>query len=72
MQTVTLKIDESIEEKFLWLLQHFSKKEIEILDKTVYKSDDEYLRSMEGMEKSILEAANEPIENYTTIDKLDW
>ena len=72
MQTVTLKIDESIEEKFLWLLQHFSKKEIEILDKTIYKSDDEYLRSIEGMEESILEAANEPIENYTTIDKLDW
>ncbi len=72
MQTVTLKIDESIEEKFLWLLQHFSKKEIEILDKTVYKSDDEYLRSIEGMEESILEAADEPIENYTTIDKLDW
>ena len=72
MQTVTLKIDESIEEKFLWLLQHFSKKEIEILDKTVYKSDDEYLRSIEGMEESILEAANEPMENYTTIDKLDW
>ena len=72
MQTVTLKIDESIEEKFLWLLQHFSKKEIEILDRTVYKSDDEYLRSIEGMEESILQAANEPIENYTTIDKLDW
>ena len=72
MQTVTLKIDESIEEKFLWLLQHFSKKEIEILDKTIYKSDDEYLRSIEGMEESILEAANEPMENYTTIDKLDW
>ena len=72
MQTVTLKIDESIEEKFLWLLQHFSKKEIEILDKTIYKSDDEYLRSIKGMEESILEAADEPIENYTTIDKLDW
>ena len=72
MQTVTLKIDESIEEKFLWLLKHFSKKEIEILDRTVYQSDDEYLRSIEGMEESILEASNEPIENYTTIDKLDW
>ena len=72
MQTVTLKIDESIEEKFLWLLKHFSKKEIEILDRTVYQSDDEYLRSIEGMEESILESANEPIENYTTIDKLDW
>jgi len=72
MQTVTLKIEDSVQEKFLWLLEHFSKSEIEILDKTTYRSDDEYLRSIKGMEESILKASSEPIENYVTADKLDW
>ena len=72
MQTVTLKIEESVQEKFLWLLEHFSKNEIEILEKTSYKSDDEYLKSISGMEKSILDAADEPVENYVTADKLEW
>lgn len=72
MQTVTLKIEDSINDKFLWLLSHFSKNEVEILDKTTYKSDDEYLRSIKGMQESIIAASNEPIENYVTADKLDW
>ena len=72
MQAITLKIEDSISDKFLWLLNHFSQNEVEILDKTTYQSDDEYLKSIEGMEQSIIDAANEPIENYVTIDKLDW
>jgi hypothetical protein len=72
MQTVTLKIEDNVSDKFLWLLNHFSQNEVEILEKTEYKSDDEYLRSIKGMEKSIIEASNEPIENYVTADKLDW
>ena len=72
MQTVTLKIEDNITDKFLWLLNHFTQSEIEILDKTTYISDDEYLRSIKGMEESIIQAANEPIENYVTTDKLDW
>jgi hypothetical protein len=72
MQTVTLKIEDSISEKFLWLLNHFSKNEIEILDKTTYQSDNDYLRSIKGMEQSIIQASNEPIKNYVTADKLDW
>ena len=72
MQTVTLKIEDSVSDKFLWLLNHFSQNEVEILENTVYKSDDEYLRSIKGMEKSIIEASNEPIEKYVTADKLDW
>jgi len=72
MQTVTLKLEDSISDKFLWLLNHFSRNEVEILDKTTYQSDDEYLRSIEGMEQSIIDASNEPIENYVTADKLDW
>ena len=72
MQTITLKLEDAISDKFLWLLNHFSKNEIEILEKTTYQSDDEYLRSIEGMEQSIIDASDEPIENYVTADKLDW
>ena len=72
MQMVTLKLEDSISDKFLWLLNHFSQNEVEILDKTTYQSDDEYLRSIKGMEQSIIDASNEPIENYVTADKLDW
>lgn len=72
MHTITIKIEESVSEKFMWLLEHFSKDELEIVDRTVYQSDDEYLRSIEGMEQSIIDAANEPIEYYVTADKLEW
>ena len=72
MRTITLKIDDNISEKFLWLLNHFTKKEVTILDQTEYKNDDEYLKSIEGMEQSIIDASNEPIKNFVSIDKLDW
>jgi len=72
MQTVTLKIEDGVSDKFLWLLSHFSQNEVEILDKTTYQSDDDYLRSIKGMEESIIQASSEPIENYVTADKLDW
>lgn len=72
MQTITLKIEDSINEKFLWFLNHFSQNEVEILDKTTYQSDDEYLKNIKGMEQSIIDASNESIENYVTADKLDW
>ncbi len=72
MQTITLKVEDSISDKFLWLLNHFSKNEVEILEKTTYQSDDEYLKSIEGMEQSIIDASNEPIEKYVTLDDLDW
>jgi len=72
MQTVTLKLEDSISDKFLWLLSHFDKKEISIIDKDEYISDDEYLRSIDGMVESILKARNEPIEEGVTLDKLEW
>jgi len=72
MQMVTLKIEDAISDKFLWLLNHFNKKEIEILERTVYQSDDEYIKSIKGMEESILKASNEPVENYISRDELDW
>ena len=72
MQTVTLKIEDNVYEKFTWLLKHFSQNEIEVIDETKYLSDDDYLRSVKGMEESIIQASNEPIEKYVTADKLDW
>ena len=70
MQTITLKIDDSINEKFFWLINHFSKSEIKILEQSEYMSDDDYLRKINGMAQSIKEARNEPIENGVTLDKL--
>ncbi len=72
MQTITLKIDDNISEKFFWLLNHFSKNEVTILDQTEFKNDDEYLRSIKGMEQSIIDTSREPDKNFVTIDKLDW
>jgi len=72
MQTITLKVEDNISEKFLWLLKHFTKKEVTILDQTEFKSDDAYLKSIKGMEQSIIDSSNEPNENFVTSDKLDW
>jgi len=72
MQTITLKVEDNISEKFLWLLNHFTKKEVTILDQTEFKNDDIYIKSIKGMEQSIIDASNEPKENFVTIDKLDW
>jgi len=72
MKTVTLRIEDSINEKFLWLLEHFSTNEIKILEQTDYISDDEYLKSIDGMVQSIKKARKEPIEKGVTLDKIDW
>ncbi len=72
MKTVTLKIEDSVSEKFIWLLEHFSSSEIKILEQSEYVSDDEYLRSINGMVQSIHDAQNEPTENGVTLDKLEW
>lgn len=72
MRTITLKIDDSISDKFLWLLAHFSKDEVKIIEQSVYVSDDEYLREIEGMVQSIQEARSEPIDQGLTLDELDW
>jgi hypothetical protein len=72
MRTITLQIDDSVRDKFLWLLDRFSRDEIKILDQSDYVSDDEYLRGIEGMVQSINSARTEPIEQGVTLDKLDW
>ncbi|MCL1491007.1 MAG: hypothetical protein M1G31_09680 [Pseudanabaena sp. Salubria-1] len=72
MRTITLQIDDSVSDKFLWLLDRFSRDEIKILEQSDYVSDDEYLREIEGMVQSINSARTEPIEQGITLDKLDW
>jgi hypothetical protein len=72
MRTITLQIDDSVNEKFLWLLDRFSRDEIKILDQSDYVSDDEYLRGIEGMIQTIQAARNESIEQSLSLDELDW
>jgi len=72
MQTVTLSISDGIYDKFFWLLKHFSKNEVNILEQSKFISDDEYLRSIDGMADSLKTSRAEPIENGVTEDKLDW
>lgn len=72
MKTVTLRVDDSINDKFLWLLKHFPSNEIKILEQSDYINDDDYLNSIKGMVQSINEARNEPITNGVTLDNLDW
>ncbi|MEB3272682.1 MAG: hypothetical protein VKJ85_02780 [Prochlorothrix sp.] len=72
MRTITLQIDDRILEKFLWLLSHFSRDEVRILDQSEYISDDEYLRSIPGMVDSIQASRSEPLEQGKSLGELDW
>jgi hypothetical protein len=72
MQTVTLQVQDATYDKFLWLINHFSKQEVTVLEQSKYISDDTYLRNIDGMVQSIQEARNEPIEKGVTLDKLEW
>ena len=72
MKTVTLKIDNSIYEKFFWLLSHFSKQEVQILEQSDYISDDDYLRSINGMVDSIKLSRAESEQQGVTLENLDW
>ena len=72
MKTLTLKIDDSVSDKFLWLLQHFSQNEVSIVDAGEFLSDDVYLRSVEGMVESIKSAGTEPVSKGVALNQLDW
>lgn len=72
MHTITLKLSDEVIDKFKWLLKHFSKNEVEIIDSTEYSSDDEYLRSIKGMHNSLLEAKEEPQEYGKSEKDLEW
>ena len=72
MQTVTLQMDDAVYEKFSWLLNHFSRQEIKIIDHSEYETDEVYLRSINGMEESLLEARAEPKEIGVALENLEW
>ncbi len=72
MKTLTLRVDDAVSEKFTWLLEHFSPDEIKILEQDEYIDDDTYLRTIDGMIKSIIDARNEPVSNGVTLDNLEW
>jgi len=72
MKTVTLKIDDTINDKFHWLLEHFSPTEISILEQSEYISDNNYLNSVSGMVQSIKEARSEPMNKGVKLDRLNW
>ena len=72
MQTVTLQVQDGIYDKFLWLINNFSKQDVKVLDQSKYILDDDYIRSIDGMVQSIQEARQEPVENGVTLDKLKW
>ena len=72
MKTLTLAIDEQVKDQFLWLLGHFSRDEIRILEQSDHMSDDEYLRSITGMVDSIQDARQEPLSKGIDLDHLEW
>ena len=72
MKTLTLRANDTVSDKFAWLLEHFSTDEIKILEQDDYVDDDTYLRTIDGMIKSILDARNEPAANGVTLDNLEW
>lgn len=72
MKTFTLKVNDSISEKFIWLLSHFSTNEIKILEQSDYISDDAYLREINGMVQSIKEARIEAVKLGVNEKTLDW
>lgn len=72
MKTITLKIEDGVNDRFMSLLKDFSDHELRILEESEYVSDDDYLRSIEGMVGSINRAREEAVEHGVTLDKLDW
>lgn len=72
MKTLTLKIDDSVSDKFLWLLEHFSQNEVSIVEAADFLSDDEYLRSLDGMVASIEQARAKPVQSAVHLNQLDW
>ncbi|RLA07046.1 MAG: hypothetical protein DRQ51_07345 [Gammaproteobacteria bacterium] len=71
MQAITLKIEDNTYPKIIEFLNKFKKQQVQIIDKTDFQSDDEYIKSIQGMEQSIIDASNEPRKNYVTRDELD-
>ena len=65
MQTIRLRIDDKIYKPFMWLLQRFSKDEIEVIHET-----NDYLSVKEYLEKE-LDEVEEGSAEYISLEKLD-
>lgn len=63
MQTITLEVHENVSEKFMWLLSHFKKDEVSIIDNKRL----EFLERLRISEKEIGEGKVKPfnLENLT-------
>ncbi len=49
MQIITLKVDDKVNDKFFWLLKHFTQNEVEIIQTTEeQKSKSENIESLGG------------------------
>lgn len=72
MKTLTLHVSDEISDQFLWLLKHFSPDEIAIVDIQAHFSDDDYLRSINGMTESLHKAKAEPNDKGVSLQELDW
>ena len=66
MLEFTLRVDERVKDKFLWLISHF--KEVEVVDENI--RDDEYLNK--EIVNELLKARKEPIENGVSLEELKW
>jgi hypothetical protein len=63
MQTITLEVQESVSEKFMWLLSHFKNDEVSIIDNQRL----EFLERLRVSEKEMSEGRIKPfnLENLT-------
>lgn len=56
MQTITLEVQESVSEKFMWLLSHFKNDEVSIIDNQRL----EFLERLRTSEKEVSEGIIKP------------
>lgn len=70
MHTFTIGVNDNIVDKFKWFLEHFQG-EISVLEEKAF-SDDAYLRSMDGMVESILQARSESDDKGVELQRLEW
>ncbi|MBF0220258.1 MAG: hypothetical protein HQL49_12140 [Gammaproteobacteria bacterium] len=71
MKILTIKVDDEVYEKFIWLLDHFPSGEVKILQKDTYVDDDAYHRGIKGGVKAVHESRIEPMINTDTLKSLE-
>ena len=70
MQTLTLKIEDSISERFFWFLEHFSSDELEIVNST-YQKNKEFISDLTQEQSYILQERLEEFHNNTN-NTIPW